>query len=361
MGLTVRQRCRVDGRVLTAVALRDLAGDRVVVTGATGFVGHYLVRVLLQRGAQVVGAVRDPSKGSALKQVGVELRRADLADAEALARAFTGARAVIHNAGLISLLRHPPGDLLQTNVEGTARVMRAAADQGVERVVMTSTGLVYRPRPGHRYREGDPIRSLGDGLGRLNGYGVTKAEAERVATSIARERRIELCIARPFLVFGAFDHGSFTRYFRLAMTPPVLVWFTHVRLASVYAGDLAEAMVRMLEAPASAGRIYNVAAAPEEITWWGLYRAWKRAGAEWKLAFPIPLPVRRELVASELERDLGWHPRPLADAFDETLALERGELPPHDPVACGPWPPRGVGSWDTGPELGPSQRREDRS
>ncbi|MBW2371981.1 MAG: NAD(P)H-binding protein [Deltaproteobacteria bacterium] len=74
----------------------------IAVTGATGFLGRYLVDVLQARGARVVAVVRSPEKAPELEARGVELRRADLTEPEALEEGFRGADAVVANAGLFA-------------------------------------------------------------------------------------------------------------------------------------------------------------------------------------------------------------------------------------------------------------------
>jgi len=76
----------------------ELRGASIAVTDATGFLGRYVVDTLLSRGARVVGVVRNPDRVPELALRGAELRRADLADRERLARGFAGADAVVSNA-----------------------------------------------------------------------------------------------------------------------------------------------------------------------------------------------------------------------------------------------------------------------
>src|SRR5688572_20821225 len=84
-------------------ARMDLAGATIAVTGATGFLGRYVVDVLLKRGARVVGVVRNPDRVPELARRGVELRKADLGNTAELAEGFRGARAVVSNAALFSI------------------------------------------------------------------------------------------------------------------------------------------------------------------------------------------------------------------------------------------------------------------
>src|SRR5258705_12986506 len=81
----------------------DLRGSAIAVTGATGFLGRYIVDVLLARGAHVIGVVRNPGRVPELAARGVELRQADLAERDRLARGFPGAPAAVSNAALFAL------------------------------------------------------------------------------------------------------------------------------------------------------------------------------------------------------------------------------------------------------------------
>jgi nucleoside-diphosphate-sugar epimerase len=313
------------------------------VTGSSGFLGRYLIRVLLQRQARVIALCRDQARAadalaSLVASGNVEVRNADLGDRAALTRGLAGGDAVIHAAALVSIGKASRAVLFAANAAGTRNLCHATAACGIRRVILVSSASVYRPRADHCYRVGDAIWDAETAGNRLSWYGISKAAAEKEARFIARELGLALTIARPHQVYGAFDQKSFTRYFRALMRPLVTVWFTHVRLPSVYAGDLAEALVRMLETPQTVGHTYNVAGWPDTSTWWAHYRAWRRAGGPPRLVLPIPFPVRRELDIQPVQRELLWRNRPLDRGFAETMALERGELVDHDPEASGPWP-----------------------
>src|SRR5436853_6137547 len=121
----------------------NLAGARIAVTGATGFLGRYIVDVLLARGAHVIGVVRNPAKVPELAQKGVELRQADLAQRDRLAAGFADAQAVVSNAALFSLKSTSWRDHEAANIEGTRNVMGACVDAGVRRIVQVSSVAVY--------------------------------------------------------------------------------------------------------------------------------------------------------------------------------------------------------------------------
>ncbi|HET8705992.1 MAG TPA: SDR family NAD(P)-dependent oxidoreductase, partial [Pseudomonadales bacterium] len=106
----------------------DLQGKIVAVTGASGMIGVYICRSLLAAGARVVGVVRNPEKAAFLAKEGVEFRKADLADPEALKKAFTGCDAVVSNAAMYVVAKsmHAWAEHEKANLEGTRNVMEAA-------------------------------------------------------------------------------------------------------------------------------------------------------------------------------------------------------------------------------------------
>ncbi len=119
------------------------AHQKIAVTGASGFVGRYLVKELLDAGKQVVAVVRNPNKVPELKRAGIELRVADLSDTAAMTQAFFGCDAVIANAGQVSFNRDYDA-LIRQNLEGTKNTLQACKDAGVTRVVAMSSASVYQ-------------------------------------------------------------------------------------------------------------------------------------------------------------------------------------------------------------------------
>src|SRR5436309_15196147 len=109
----------------------DLKGRTIAVTGATGFLGRYIVDVLLTRGAHVIGVVRNPDRVPELARRGVELRKADLAERDRLTAGFAGADAVVSNAALFavnkmfSLGNRTWDEHHRTNIEGARNVCEA--------------------------------------------------------------------------------------------------------------------------------------------------------------------------------------------------------------------------------------------
>ncbi|HLY39141.1 MAG TPA: NAD-dependent epimerase/dehydratase family protein [Candidatus Binatia bacterium] len=296
-----------------------MTGHTVAVTGATGFLGRYAVDALLRSGAHVVGVVRNPDRVPSLAARGVEMRRADLADRKALAAGFAGADAVVSNAALFSLGNRRWEDHERANVEGTQNVFDALADAGVRRAVHVSSVAVYR---GHQPPMNEDAPQLGPDTRRTptNVYSISKAVSEQLAWRLARERGIELTAVRPCAIYGAFD-PNFTRIFRRLIGLPVTVMPAWFHLALVYAGDVADGIVRALERPASVGRVYNLTG--DDVSVWSFADAWRAAGGpSAQLMVPIPVPMTRVYDTTRARTELGWSNRSYVDALRETFALE---------------------------------------
>jgi len=297
-----------------------LRGARIAVTGATGFLGRYIVDVLLARGAHVIGVVRNPSKVPELAAKGVELRQADLSERDRLASGFAGADAVVSNAALFALNNQRWEEHERCNVEGTRNVMGACTDAGVRRVVQVSSVAVYGIFAGGRLHEDSP--QLGAHTRRLpwNVYPASKAVSEQEAWRLAREHGLALTVVRPCTIYGAFD-PNFTPLFERITTFPVSLRPLGLRMSYVYAGDVAEGIALALEQERSIGRAYNLTGDGE--TWQDLTDAWKAAGGRtaW-LRLPIPVPIAPKFDSTRAKQELGWHPRSLTEGLRETFALE---------------------------------------
>jgi dihydroflavonol-4-reductase len=154
---------------------------RVYVTGASGFVGGHVVRALAERGAEV------------------RTDFVELFESAGLARALRGCDAVVHVAALYSYSAEPA--LLEAvNVEGTRRLLDAAAREGVRRLVHTSTAGTCGPVPGRPATEADapPAWEL------AVPYKRTKLEAERLVLAAAREG-LDAVVVNPTTPVGAGD------------------------------------------------------------------------------------------------------------------------------------------------------------
>jgi dihydroflavonol-4-reductase len=151
-------------------------GDRVLVTGGTGFVGGLLLARLVAQGRQVRALIRRPADREQLPDPRVELALGDLRDEESLARAADGCAVVYHLAGMNQLCLPDPAPLYLVNVEGTRRMLQAARRAGVRRVVHTSSAATLG---------GDGTRVVDESAGPpeefTSHYARSKFEAEELA------------------------------------------------------------------------------------------------------------------------------------------------------------------------------------
>ena len=114
-------------------------GDRVVVTGAAGFIGSSVTRALLGRGARVVALIEPGGDGKNLDGLDVEQIVVDVRDPDAVTKACNGARFVFHLAAMYRFWAPRPKDFYDVNVGGVLNILEAAKLAGCERVIYTST------------------------------------------------------------------------------------------------------------------------------------------------------------------------------------------------------------------------------
>ena len=170
-----------------------------LVTGATGFLGWHIGRLLRERGFEVRALSR---KGEAIEGLDCEVVTGDLRDRVTIERAVAGCRYVFHAAADYRLwVRNQADeqDMYASNVEGTRELLTAAKEAGVERVVYTSTvGCIGFPEHG----PGDETKPVT--LGEMTGpYKRTKFLAEEVAVAAARE--LDVTIVNPTTPVGEHD------------------------------------------------------------------------------------------------------------------------------------------------------------
>ena len=168
-----------------------------LVTGAGGFLGWHVARVLVDRGYSVRALCRPASQ---LRELDAERVTGDLRDRESLDRAVSGCASVFHVAADYRLWTRHPEELYRSNVDGTRNVLEAAHNAGVERVVYTSTvGCIGMPQD-QLGNETTPV-SLADMTGH---YKRSKWLAEQVALEKARAG-FPVVIVNPTAPIGDHD------------------------------------------------------------------------------------------------------------------------------------------------------------
>lgn len=179
---------------------------RVFLTGGTGFIGAHVARKLRERGDDVVALARSPEKAAALRELGCEVIEGDLSDADAIRRGLEGAEAAVHGAAIykVGIPKSDRPAMWETNVEGTEKVLDAAIEAGVPRIVYVSTVNVFG-NTGGRVVDEDYERD--ESAGFLSYYDETKYRSHQIATDrIAKGAPI--VIVQPGGVYGPNDHSE---------------------------------------------------------------------------------------------------------------------------------------------------------
>ncbi|WP_162244654.1 NAD-dependent epimerase/dehydratase family protein [Aureimonas sp. Leaf454] len=291
---------------------------RILVTGASGFVGRHLVASLRGEDKSVMVLSRGGGEGSDATTV---VGPADLADIAAGPPWPTGIDAVVHLAAVNPGRGGPvDGDAMRrANVDGTAALARKAVSEGVRRMIFVSTANVHGAGPS-TVREADDLHPG-------SAYARSKAEAERAFRRTLEGTGMQGCILRPAPVFGQGGRGNVASLARLARLPvPLPIAGLGGRRSLVSIDTLVEVIGLCLRSDGADGQTFLVAddgpVTPAEIVR-ALRRGWRRREG----VFTLPAGLRSPLSKALADRG------PMAD-----FALDTGHL-----VRCTGWRP-GPGS-----------------
>jgi len=175
---------------------------KVFVTGGTGFVGSAVIRKILAAGHTVRALVRPGTNTRMLDGLSVERVSGDLSDVAALRQGMTGCDWVFHVAALYAYWGYTWDDFYQSNVDGTRRVLEAAARSGVQRIVHTSSiASLGIPRDGTPGTEETPV-TLKD---MLSDYKRSKFLAEKVVREFVNQG-LQVVTVNPAAPVGVGDH-----------------------------------------------------------------------------------------------------------------------------------------------------------
>lgn len=228
--------------------------EKILVTGATGFVGAALLRKLQQReGLEVLGLCRtllaSADTNTSLNAIG------DLVDAD-LSVVLCGADVVIHAAARTHVMQEaatdPLAEFRRSNVEASLNLARQAAAAGVKRFVFISSIGVNGFNRDWPYTEQDAVNPH-------DPYSVSKHEAEQALQTLCAERGMELVIIRPPLVYGPGAQGNFGKLMGLcSKSIPLPFGSINNRRSMIYLGNLVDFIMQCATHPAAANQMFLV-------------------------------------------------------------------------------------------------------
>jgi nucleoside-diphosphate-sugar epimerase len=315
------------------------------ITGATGFVGGRLARILREGGHEVIALVRDPSRAGDLAALGIRLHTGDVTDKASMRGGMAGAAGVFHVAGWYKLGLRDKTPGVKVNIEGTRNVLELMRELSIPRGVYTSTLAINSDTRGQIVDETYHY----DGP-HLSEYDRTKAEAHKIARQFIADS-LPLVIVMPGLIYGPGDtsdlHDTWGKY--LAGMLPALP--QGVAYSWGYIDDIARAHIlamekgragesyiiggpahTFIEAIQLAEKITGIPAPGLQMPRWAM-RAFAGVMDVIDDVLPVPYNYTGEWLRvtagvtylgdnSKARRELGYDPRPLEDGLRETLAWE---------------------------------------
>jgi nucleoside-diphosphate-sugar epimerase len=179
---------------------------KVFVTGGTGFIGGQVVRDLRARGDDIVCLVRSPEKAQELNGLGCELVEGDLTSDAAIHSGMAGCDAVVHGAAVyeVGIPKSQHTAMYEANVLGTERVLRAALEEKIPKVVYVSTVGAF----GNTHGEVVDETYKHPGTEHTSYYEETKVQAHQIAQRLIDEEGLPCMIVQPGGVYGPKDHSS---------------------------------------------------------------------------------------------------------------------------------------------------------
>lgn len=236
----------------------------ILITGASGLAGGHIARYFSEQGVNLTCMVREGSDISFIRDLPVKIVTGDVTDPGGLAKLFKGMDVIVHTAAKVADWGKY-SDFHRVNVTGTLNVLRAAAENGIRRVITLGSVSSYGEEDSDCLKdETFPFRShypyAFDRLlpAGMNHYRDTKAEATRRAMDFAAGNGMNLTVLEPVWIYGENESGSgFYEYLKAAASGvPFMPGCRSNTFHVIYAGELARACwIAIRKPPAGACRI----------------------------------------------------------------------------------------------------------
>ena len=234
---------------------------RVLVTGATGFLGRRLASALVEHGHQVRVLVRNPSVDDADIMNGAEIWRGDLSDPKTVIAACADVEVVQH-AGALSAPWGPKPEFYATNVGGTQAVIDGCQRYGVRRLIyVSSPSVVFDGQDQHNLTEAAPYPATS-----VSVYSHTKKLGEDLVNAASGD--LEMVILRPKAIFGPGDRALLPRLLATARAGRLPMIGDGRNLVDLtYVDNVVEAMRLAMTADAAVGKTYHITNDEHPLLW----------------------------------------------------------------------------------------------
>jgi nucleoside-diphosphate-sugar epimerase len=250
----------------------------VAITGATGFLGRYIVRAFADRDWRVRILARRPIDHPQLSGLPLDVVRGDLSNPEALRTLVKGADVIVHAAGLIKARNAAAFETV--NIGGTANLARALEEHGVNpRVLLVSSMAAREPS--------------------LSTYARTKHAAEQLLLAVLN-RQCDLTIVRPCAIYGPWDRETLTIFRAIDYHIFVRPRTAHGRIAVIHAIDAAAAIASLCEQGPSRAVFELTDERTDGYSWDEILRTAEIAMSSRALVIPLPGPAIRAAAAVSL-------------------------------------------------------------
>ena len=311
-----RHRKRLENPYYDSISLKPTSRGKVLVTGATGFIGGRIVEMLhMSKEKELRAGIRQWSNAARLGRFPVEIAKMDLMNEIEIEKAMDGVDYIIHCA-------KGPGE---TNVKGTENLLKIASKKSLKRFVHLSTAEIYGFVSGN-IDETAPFQYTG------NDYNRTKIDAEKVCWTHI-QAGVPVTIVRPAIVYGPFSNNWSVRFAKMFIAGSGRTYekIGDGKCNLIYVDDLVGAILLMLDHENAVGQAFNINGS--DVLTWNQYFT--------KYNVSMGLPPLKHLSYNEARiRTLGMQPvrtvgrivkdhfmaqaKKLGDSFDVAKVLMKG-------------------------------------
>ena len=292
--------------------LKNIAKDKILITGGTGFIGGYLVENLMSHQIEpIIISRKVPTKNNHLSHLNRNIVQMDLLDSSTVKKKLKELKPdiIIHLAGYARQPENSPEFLDKFNFEATVRLLDLANDLKIKKFIMTGTADEYGFQPCPQ-SETTPIKPLSD-------YAISKNKANRYAVSLFEKYQLPVTILRPFTIYGVGQPPSMfiSQAVESAVRGIPFEMSKGVQKRDLlFVTDFVNAIIKTLTAENTAGETFNVGSGHSIALRDVAKKIWELAEADEKLLKIGARPTNEKELhdthadISKIREKLNWEP-----------------------------------------------------